>query len=346
VRRDALDRFFDSGKMMTRLPTLHEVYRARSRIAPMVLRTPLLASTALAEKTGARAVCLKLECQQHTGAFKVRGAANKILSLSDEEKKRGVITFSTGNHGRAVAYVAGKLAIRAVVCLSEHVAHYRTEAIRKLGAHVSVKGRSQDEAEKYYQDLAAAEGLVPVVPFDDPMIIAGQGTIALEILATLPDTDVLMVPLSGGGLLAGIAMAAKSIHPGIHIVGLSIERSPAMLESLKAGRPVEVEEKDTVADSLLGGIGQVNRYTLPLVEKYTDEHLIISEAEIKNGMLHVFEHHRLIVEGAGAVGVGALLNHRLNVKGKTVVTVLSGNSVDSKQYVSIIQSGLTNQRPT
>ena len=325
---------------MTHLPTLQDVYRAHARIKPMILQTPLLPSAGLAKITGARTVDLKLECLQHTGAFKVRGAANKMLSLSDEEKKRGVITFSTGNHGKAVAYVAGKMGIRAVVCLSEHVASYRVQAIRQLGAEVSVKGHSQDEAEKNYQDLVSAEGLIPVLPFDDPMIIAGQGTIALEILSTLPDADVLLIPLSGGGLLAGIAMAAKSINPGIHIVGLSIEQSPAMLESLKAGRPVQVEEKDSIADSLLGGIGYVNRHTLPLVEKFTDEHLLISEEEIKNGMHYVFENHRLIVEGAAAVGVGALIDQRMDVKGNTVVTLLSGNSINSRDYVSIIQHRL------
>jgi len=306
----------------------------------MILQTPLSASTDLAGKTGARAVHLKLECLQNTGAFKVRGAANKILSLSDEEKKRGVVTFSTGNHGKAVAYVAGKIGIQAVVCLSEHVAPYRVKEIRKLGAEVSVKGRSQDEAEKNYQDLTASGGLVPVVPFDDPLIIAGQGTIALEILAKLPDTDVLLIQLSGGGLLSGIAMAAKSINPGIHIVGVSLDQSPAMLESLKAGRPVQVDEKSSIADSLLGGIGFDNRYTLSLVEKFTDEHLLISEEEIKDGMFYVFDKHRLIVEGAAAVGVGALLNQKINVKGKKVVALLSGCSINSDEYIRIIQSRL------
>ncbi|MFO7714152.1 pyridoxal-phosphate dependent enzyme [Desulfosarcina sp.] len=325
--------------MSRHLPTLHDVYRAHVRIAPMVVQTPLLASADLAEKTGARNVFLKLECLQATGSFKVRGAANKILSLNDAEKKNGVITFSTGNHGRAVAHVAGKTGIHAVVCLSEHVAPYRAEAIRKLGAEVAIKGKSQDEAEENYCRLTAARGHIPVVPFDDPMIIAGQGTIALEILSRLPNADVLLIPLSGGGLLAGMALAAKTINPGIHIVGISIARSPAMLESLKAGRPVEVEENDSVADSLLGGIGHVNRYTLQLVKNHTDEHLVISEAEIKSGMCHIFENHRLIVEGAAAVGVGALVNQRIDVKGKTVVALLSGNSINSNEYISIIRSG-------
>lgn len=329
---------------MTPLPTLHDVYRARARIKTMIVQTPLTASAGLAEITGARAVHLKLECLQHTGAFKVRGAANKMLSLTDEEKRRGVITFSTGNHGKAVAHVAGKTGMRAVVCLSEHVGRDRIDAIRKLGAEVSVKGRSQDEAEQNYRELTDAHGYVPVVPFDDPMIIAGQGTIALEILAALPDADVLMIPLSGGGLLAGMAMAAKSINPGIHVVGLSIERSPAMLASIQAGRPVQVEEKDSIADSLLGGIGHANRCTLPLVEKYTDEHLLVTEEEIKIGMRYAFERHRLIVEGAAAVGIGALSNRRIDVRDKTVVSLLSGNSIHSDEYVSIIQEGYHEKR--
>jgi threonine dehydratase len=326
--------------IMTPIPTLHDVYRAQARIEPMILQTPLPASADLAEKTGARAVHLKLECLQNTGAFKIRGAANKILSLSDEEKKKGVVTFSTGNHGKAVAYVAGQIGIPAVVCLSEHVDPYRAEMIKNLGAEVSVKGHSQDEAEKNYQELIASRGLVPVVPFDDPMIIAGQGTIALEILAKLPDTDVLLIQLSGGGLLAGIAMAAKSINPGIHVVGLSLEQSPAMLKSIKAGMPVQVEEKDSIADSLLGGIGFDNRYTLALVEKFTDEHLLISEEEVKDGMFYVFDQHRLIVEGAAALGVAALLNQKINVKGKKVVTLLSGSTINSDDYIRIIHSRL------
>jgi threonine dehydratase len=327
---------------MKTMPTLHDVYQAQARIKPMILKTPLLASADLAEETGARAVHLKLECLQNTGAFKVRGAANKILSLSNEEKKKGVVTFSTGNHGKAVAYVAEQIGMQALVCLSEHVAPYRVKAIRRLGAEVSVKGRSQDEAEKNYQDLTASRGLVPVVPFDDPLIIAGQGTIALEILAELPDTDVLLIQLSGGGLLSGIAMAAKSINPGIHIVAVSLDQSPAMLESLKAGRPVQVDEKNSIADSLLGGIGFDNHYTLSLVEKFTDEHLLITEEEIIDGMFYVFDKHRLIVEGAAAVGVGALMNQKINVKGKKVVTLLSGSSINSGEYIRVIHGRLTN----
>jgi threonine dehydratase len=326
---------------MKTMPTLHDAYQAHSRIKPLIWQTPVIASSDLAKKTGARAVHLKLECLQNTGSFKIRGAANKILSLSDKEKEKGVITFSTGNHGKAVAYGAGQVGIKAVVCLSEHVASYRVEMIKALGAEVSLKGLSKDEAEKNYRQLMASRGLVPVVPFDDPMIIAGQGTIALEILSKLPDTDVLMIPLSGGGLLAGISVVAKSINPNIHVVGLSLERSPAMLESLKAGMPVPVEEKDSIADSLLGGIGVNNQYTLPIIEKYVDEHSLISEEEIKDGMFYIFNKHRLIVEGAAAVGIGALINQKINVNAKKVVAVLSGSSIDSDEYIRIIQSRLS-----
>jgi len=323
---------------MERMPTLYDVYRAHARIKPMIRQTPLLASPDLVEKTAAEQIHLKLECLQETGSFKVRGAANKILSLSDKEKKKGVITFSTGNHGKAVSYVAGMTDVKAVVCLSEHVAAYRAEMIKALGAKVSLKGRSQDEAEANYQQLMASRGLVPVVPFDDPKIIAGQGTIGLEILTKLPDTDILMIQLSGGGLLAGVAMVAKSIHPKIHIVGLSIEQSPAMLESLKAGRPIQVEEKDSIADSLLGGIGTDNQYTLPMIEKFVDEHLLISEEEIKDGMFYLFNKHRLIVEGAAAVGIGALIHQKIHVKGKKVATLLSGSAINSREYIGILQS--------
>lgn len=326
---------------MPSMPTLHDVYTASARIRPMVRETELIEAGDFARITGAAQIHLKLECLQNTGSFKIRGAANKILSLSDEEKQKGVITFSTGNHGKAVAYVAGKTGIHAIVCLSEHVAPYRVKLIEALGAEVVRKGRSQDEAEAHYHELQAARGLAAVVPFDDPWIIAGQGTVALEILSRLPDTQVLLVPLSGGGLLAGMALVAKSINPRIHVVGLSLERSPAMLESLKAGRPVAVEEKDSIGDSLLGGIGVENRYTRLLVEKYVDEHLVIEEKEIKDGMFYVFEEHRLIIEGAAAVGIGALLHRKIDVRDKTVAVVLSGSSIDSKQYVRVIESRLS-----
>jgi threonine dehydratase len=320
---------------MSAMPSLHDVFSAARRIAGTVRETELISSAA-AGGAGPAELLLKLESLQNTGAFKVRGAANKILGLSPEEQERGVITFSTGNHGKAVSYVAGSSGIRAVVCLSEHVPEYRARKIRELGAEVEVYGRSQDEAEDRYNELVAEKGYIPVVPFDDPAIIAGQGTIALEMLARRPDIEVLLVPLSGGGLLAGIAMAAKAIKPDIRVVGISIERSPAMLESIKAGRPVQVEEKDTLADSLLGGIGMENRYTLPLVREHTDEHVTVGEEEIAEAMAYLFTEHSLVAEGAASVGIAALRSGKVDVRGKVTAAVVSGSSVDPAEYLRTV----------
>lgn len=319
------------------LPDLHAVFEAHTRIQPLVWETPLIDSPAVARESGAAEVLLKLESLQNTGAFKVRGAANKILGLSDEDRARGVITFSTGNHGKAVSFVSGQTGIKAVVCLSEHVPSYRVEKIKELGAEVEVKGHSQDEAEEHYYDLMESRNMVPVVPFDDPAIIAGQGTIGLEILRRRPDLDMLLVPLSGGGLLAGIALAAKSINPRITIVGVSIAQSPAMLESVKAGRPVAVEEKDTLADSLLGGIGKENHYTLPLVQQYVDEHVLITEAEIEKAMTYAYVKHSLVIEGASAVGIAALQSGKVEAAGRKVAAVISGSSVDPAEFLKVLQ---------
>jgi len=317
--------------------SLAHVFEAANRIRPLVRRTELAESPALADETGAASVLLKLESLQNTGAFKVRGAANRILSLSGPERRRGVITFSTGNHGKAVAYVAGQSGIPAVVCVSEHVAAYRVERIRRFGAEVVVKGHSQDEAEVEYDRIREQRGMVPVVPFDDPYVVCGQGTIGLEMLADAPDLDTILVPLSGGGLLSGVALAAKLIRPGINVVGVSIRRSPAMLRSLRAGRSVAVEEKDTLADSLLGGIGTENHYTLPLVEHYVDEHVMVDEPEIERAMYYMLSEHSLVVEGGAAVGIAALQTGVVRVAGKHVGLVISGSSVDLGRYVALME---------
>jgi threonine dehydratase len=317
---------------------LAHVFEAATRIAPLVRRTPLVESEPLGVDVGARAVYLKLESLQNTGAFKVRGAANRILSLSEEERARGVITFSTGNHGKAVSFVAGRLGIPAVVCVSEHVAAYRVEKIRRLGAEVVVKGHSQDEAELEYERIKAERGLIPVVPFDDPYVVAGQGTIGLEMMSEQPTLDTILVPLSGGGLLAGIALAAKLIRPTLRVVGVSISQSPAMLRSLEAGEPVAVEEKDTLADSLLGGIGVENRYTLPLIRHYVDEHVEIDEGEITRAMFYAMSEHSLVVEGGAAVGIAALQSGKVRASGERVGIVVSGSSVELSQYLEVIRT--------
>ncbi len=317
-----------------------EVYQARKRIGGRVHRTPLVHSPSLSREIGS-SIYLKLESLQKTGSFKVRGAFNKILSLTQMEKEKGVITFSTGNHGRAVAYAARRGGERSVVCVSEHVPTYRVKAIQDLGAETVVRGRSQDEAEAYYHRLKEERNLCEIRPFDDPLIIAGQATIGLEIMEDLPEVDTVLVPLSGGGLLSGIALVLKSSNPSIRVVGVSIERSPAMLESAKAGIPLRVEEKDTLADSLLGGIGMNNRYTLQMVRDLVDEHLLVNEEEIALGMAYALKNHGLVVEGAGAVGIGTLLTRKLKQPGKQIAVLVSGSNVDLPQYLDVMRKYLS-----
>ncbi|HUW13106.1 MAG TPA: threonine/serine dehydratase, partial [Anaerolineae bacterium] len=281
--------------------TMRDIYAARQRIASIVTRTPLIHSAWLSERVD-HPVYLKLECLQETGSFKLRGAANKLLSLTTEEKSRGVITVSTGNHGRAVSYVARLLGIRAVVCMSQQVPANKVEAIERLGGEVVVAGGSYDEAEAHSLAMQKQEGLTMIDPFDDPLVIAGQGTIGLELLEDLPQLDSAVIPLSGGGLFSGIALALKTADPGIHITGVSMERGPAMVESLRAGRVVEIVEEPTLADALAGGLGEDNRYTFDMVRRYADDTALVAEEEIADGMVFMLATHRLVVEGGGAVG--------------------------------------------
>ena len=240
--------------------TQRTIWQARQAIAPLVRRTPLVRSETLSRQLGQN-VYLKLETQQQTGAFKLRGATNRSCSSSEVERARGVVAVSTGNHARAVAHAASVQGVRAVVCMSPLVPANKVEAVRALGAEIQIVGRNQDEAEVVAKQLAAERGLTFVSPFDDPFVIAGQGTIGLELLEDLPALDRVLVPLSGGGLIGGIALALKSADPMIRVIGVSMERGPAMVLSLAAGRPVAVEEEPSLADSLGGGIGLDNRYT-------------------------------------------------------------------------------------
>jgi threonine dehydratase len=311
------------------------IWRARQAIAPFIQRTPLVRSEALSARLG-RNVHLKLESLQTTGAFKLRGATNRILQLDDVERERGVVAVSTGNHARAVAHASRAQAVRAVVCMSPLVPANKVEAVRALGAEVQIVGRNQDEAEVVAKQLAAERGLTFVSPFDDPLVIAGQGTIGLELLEDLPALDAVLVPLSGGGLIGGIALALKSADPKIRVIGVSMERGPAMALSLAAGRPVAVEEEASLADSLGGGIGLDNRYTFALVRDLVDETVLVSEAEIAAAMRHCYWQERQIVEGGAAVGVAALLAGKSAPPGDNLVVLLSGGNVDMQRFTEIV----------
>lgn len=316
--------------------TMRDIYLARQMIASFAKRTPLIHSPWLTEHGGG-SVYLKLENLQETGSFKIRGATNKLLNLPLEVRERGTITVSTGNHGRALSYVARRLGVRAVVCLSEAVPEVKREAIQKLGADIIIHGRTYDEALDYASRMEEERGLTMIHPFDDPFVIAGQGTIGLELLENLPEIDTVVVPLSGGGLLAGIALALKSASAGIRTVGVSMERGPAMVESLRAGKVVDVVEEPTIADALAGGLGP-NFYTFNMIQKYVDETVLVSEEEIAEAMAFALEKHRLVVEGGGAVGIAALLHHKVKEVGSNTAVVLSGSNVDTYLLLQIART--------
>jgi threonine dehydratase len=312
-----------------------QIFEARRAIAPFIRRTPLIRSDSLSERLG-REVHLKLESLQETGSFKLRGATNRLSLLSDDERARGVVLSSTGNHARGVAYAGLRLGVRVVVCMSALVPRNKVEAVGAHGADVRIVGRSQDEAEVEAKRLARDEGLVFVSPFDDAGVICGQGTIGLELLEDMPDVDTVLVPLSGGGLIGGIALALKAANPAIRVVGITMERGAAMIASLRAGRPVEISEEESLADSLGGGIGLDNRYTFALARDLVDELVLVSEQEIADAMAHVYWREQLVVEGGAAVGIAALLHDKIECRGARIAVVLSGRNVDMQRFTEIV----------
>ena len=313
---------------------LHEVLAARRRIAGVAVETPLVPSPFLSEAAGGE-VLLKLEIAQPIGAFKIRGAANAVLSTPAGVP--GVVCCSTGNHGRGVAFAARARGLRAVVCLSELTPAAKIAGVRALGAEVRVIGRSQDEAQVEAARLAEQEGLVDIPPFDHPHVVAGQGTIGLEMLEARPDLETLLVPLSGGGLAGGIAAAAKAINPAIRVIGLSMDRGAAMAESLKAGRPVDVTEVASLADSLGGGIGLDNRLTFGLCRDLLDDVVLVTEAEIYRGMQALYYEDRIVCEGGCAVGAAALLAGKLPGLRGPVASVITGRNLDMATHAAIMR---------
>ncbi|RVB69370.1 hydroxyectoine utilization dehydratase EutB [Mesorhizobium sp. M7A.F.Ca.CA.002.04.1.1] len=314
--------------------TLEHIRAAHERIAGKVERTPTVLSQSLSEGLGVP-VHLKLEQRQTTGSFKLRGASNAVASLSTAEKARGVVAASTGNHGRALAHAAKLEGMRAVICMSRLVPENKLDEIRRLGAEVRIIGNSQDDAQQEVDRLVAQEGLVMLPPFDHPDIVAGQGTLGLEMIEQVPDAALVLVQLSGGGLASGVAAAIKGVSPGTKIIGVSMARGAAMKASLDAGRPVLVEELPTLADSLGGGIGLDNRLTFAMCRDLLDGIVLLSEDEIAAGIRHAYAREREIVEGAGAVGIAALLAGKVRSDGPVVV-LLSGRNIDMDAHRRIV----------
>ncbi|WP_108259811.1 hydroxyectoine utilization dehydratase EutB [Mangrovicoccus ximenensis] len=313
--------------------TLDDIRAAQSRIRGMVRETPMRGSPGLSEIAGGP-VWLKCEHEQETGAFKLRGASNAAAQLG---QAAGVTTASTGNHGRALAHAARELGIPAVICVSRLVPKNKIAAIEALGAEARVIGASQDEAFEEARRLEREEGFALIPPFDHPEVVAGQGTLGLEILGQLPGAAAIAIPLSGGGLLAGVALAAKALKPEIRIIGISMERGAAMAASLAAGHPVEVEELETLADSLGGGIGLENRLTFAVCRDLMDELILLTEEEIAEGIRFLAAEEGETVEGAAAVGPAAVLAGKLRAELGPLVLLLSGKNIDPELHRAVME---------
>lgn len=313
---------------------LESIKAAHARIRGVIYPLRITASPSLSEQFDSE-ILLAHEYLQITGAFKLRGALNAILQLGPGTNKAGVTAVSTGNHGKALAYAANYVGFPCTICMSELVPRHKVNAIRSLGAQIKIAGKTQDEAEIEAIRLVREEGYTMVPPFDHPHVIEGQGTLGLEMLEQVPDVDTVLIQLSGGGLISGIATAIKSIKPEVTIVGISMQRGCAMIESQKAGKPVEIEELPTLADSLGGGIGLDNQWTFDIVRDLVDELVSLSEEEIAEGIRHAYFNEQIVIEGGGAVGIAALLAGQIKPGSKTIV-LLSGKNIDMQLHRKII----------
>ncbi len=305
--------------------SLVDFVAARARIAEHIRHTPLLGSRQLSALTGAE-VRLKAEMFQRVGSYKIRGPLNKFTFLSDEEKRRGVVCSSAGNHAQGVALAARLHGIRAVVCMAENATPAKVAATRAYGAEVVLHGRIWDEANEKAKELVRTEGLTYVHPFDDPHLIAGQGTLGLEIVTDWPTVDVVVVPIGGGGLISGVAMAVKGHNPGARVIGVESSDGPAMKESVAAGRLVTIE-CNTIIDGLR--VQRVGEHTFSVVQRFVDEIVTLPDREIFDAVVWVMERCKLVVEGAAAAPVAALLHGLIDLPpGTRVACVLSGGNLN------------------
>lgn len=312
---------------------------ALARVRRLVPPTPLVRAPGLDGRAGVP-VWLKLESLQVTGSFKVRGAAAHVAGLDEAERARGVVTCSSGNHGRAVAWVGRRLGVPTTVYVPSWVDPSKRSAIAGLGATVDDSSPTYDAAEARALEAARASGRAYVSPFDDPWVAAGQGSVAAEIAEALPGVATVVVPLSGGGLVGGIAYGLRELRPGTRTVAVSAAAARVMWESLRAGEPVTLEEEDTLASALAGGIGPDNRWTFPLVRDLVDRHALVDEDAIARAMAYAALRLHVVVEGGGAVALAALLEgtlrEHLDPAGPAVI-VLSGGNVDGALLAEVVE---------
>lgn len=317
---------------------MHKLYNyieAKERLGTVTVKTKLIHSDVFSEESG-NDVYIKPENLQITGSFKVRGAYNRISKLTKEEKERGVIAASAGNHAQGVALAAQRLGIKAVIVMPKHTPLIKVNATKKYGAEVVLHGEIYDDAYQKARQLQKEEGYVFVHPFDDEDVIEGQGTIALEILDELPDADVLLVPIGGGGIISGIAEAAKLKNPQIKIIGVEPAGAASALAALEEGEPVALKEVATIADGT--AVGLIGSNTLNYIKEYIDQVITVTDYELMEAFLLLVERHKLVAENAGILSLAAL--KKLNFRGKKVVSVVSGGNIDVLTIASMINKGL------
>jgi threonine dehydratase len=317
--------------------TLAAIQQARLNIRDALVLTPCAPSHALSEIVGLP-VYLKLENLQRTGAFKERGALAKLLSLSPAERAAGLITASAGNHAQAVAYHASRLGMKAEIWMPLTTPLVKVSATSAWGAEVRLEGTNFDETFAGALEESRRRGATFVHPFDDEQVITGQGTLGLEILEQVPALDVVLVPVGGGGLIGGVAAALKQSKPAIKVIGVQTSQVPSMADALKAGRRVETQAKPTIADGI--AVRLAGAITFPMAQQYVDELVLVDEEEIAAAVLFLLEKEKTLAEGAGAVGVAAILHRKLAFSGKAVATIVSGGNMDVTLLARIIERGL------
>jgi threonine dehydratase len=312
--------------------TIREIERARERIASIARRTPLEPSRWLTAEQG-RDVFLKLECLQLTGSFKLRGAMAKLSTLTDAERSRGVLTVSAGNHGLAVAHCSETLGLDATIVVPESASQAKVESIRRYPVTLIERGATYDEAERAAREMERETGATFVSPYNDPEVIAGQGTIGLEILEDVPKLDVIIAPVGGGGLLAGVAVAVKAINPQIKVYGAEPLASPTMSAALRAGGIIETEEQTTIADGCAGNI-EPGSMTFPVIQRLVDGIILVSEAAIRAAIARVARKDHLMIEGSAAVSVAALNDSRL--EGQRIAAIVTGRNISLDLFAEVI----------
>jgi threonine dehydratase len=317
--------------------TLSEVQAARERLAKVVHKTELTYSRTFSE-LAANEVYLKNENLQKTGSFKIRGAFNKIASLTDEEKQCGVIASSAGNHAQGVALGATLYGIPSTVVMPAGAPLAKVMATRGYGAEVVLHGAAYDDAYAKAVEIQKKTGATFVHPFNDPQVVAGQGTIGLEVLADLPDLDAIVVPIGGGGLISGIAVAVKETKPDVKVIGVQAAGAPSMLASQRAGHITTLSSVATIADGI--AVKTPGELTFATVQKYVDDIVTVEEDEIANAILMLLERAKVVAEGAGAAPVAAILQHKINLTGKKVAAVISGGNIDVNILARVIDRGL------